>query len=274
MIGVNRKWICASYLINAKKDIDSLMYWRDNFEKVSNIDNMTFVDSKRRDFYLNLTNLLEKTKKRDKSDPILCSILDLRNMKYAHDDDTYYEKEFESKDELINYMIEQIEYVRKVCASSLPEGITLDYVSHDPMLFRFVHGINPAKEKELFNKKHPSAAISSPTATSKTYKSFNDINQIKNIPKEELNEYGVIVNDGLTNYEGLQNRQDSCIKINVLYGTDMWCTPNHDVLRLIGELEDIGFVDKYGITHIDEMSPEGLEVVRELFDKYERITDE
>ena len=272
MIDLNTKWINASYIINAKKDIDSLMYWRDNFEKVSNIGNKTFVDSKRREFYLNLTNLLEKTKKKDKNDPILCSILDIRNMKYAHDDDTYYEKEFETRDELINYMVKQIEHVKKVCEPNLPNIITLDYVSHDPLLFRLIHGIDPVREKELFRKKHPCASSSKPA--DKVYKVFNDVDQIKIIPKKELNEYAVIIEDGLTNYEGLQNRQDSCIRINVLFGTDMWCTPNRDILNLIRELEDIGFVDKYGITHIDDMTPEGLEVVREILDKYERKKNE
>ena len=267
MIIVDKKWIYASYLINAKKDIDSVMYWNDNFENLSNLDNKSFVDSKRQDFYVNLYNLLDKTKRKDKTDPIIKTILDLRNKKFAHDDNVFFEKEFDSRDELIICMKQQIEHVRELCATELPQVITLDYVSHDPNLFRLVHGINPNKEKELFERKHPYASKAKPSG--KEYKSFNDVNQIKSIPKENLNQYGVLITDGLTNSEGLQNRQDFCIKINVLYGTDGWCTPNYEILDLLKKLEGIGFVDEYGIIHIDEMSPEDLEKVKKLFDEYD-----
>ena len=265
---MNSEWSCALYLINAKKDLDSLMYWRDNFESISNIDNKSFVDSKRQDFYLNLYNLLDKTKKKKKDDATIRTILDLRNKKYAHDDDSYYENEFETRDELINYMVKQIEYVRKFCASDLPEVVTLDYVSYDRTLFRLINGISPDMEKKLFNKKHPNS--SKTKLHSKEYKSFNDVRQIRNIPEGELSNYGVLIEDGLTHLEGLQNRQDSCIKINILYGTNVWCTPDPSIVELMKKLECLGFIDKFGILHIDEMSTEKLEEVMRLFDEFNK----
>ena len=37
-------------------------------------------------------------------------------------------------------------------------------------------------------------------------------------------DYGVIMECGLNFYEGLQNRQDACIRINVLFDKNIWCS--------------------------------------------------
>jgi len=61
----------------------------------------------------------------------------------------------------------------------------------------------------------------------KTYKIFDDTED-KNIVKNKY-EYAVFVENGLTLFEGIQNRQDFCIKSNVLYGTNLWCRVNKKI---------------------------------------------
>ncbi len=82
--------------------------------------------------------------------------------------------------------------------------------------------ITPEKEIELQEKLFPNFTKTLKEVAGEKYKTFNDIEDIKMI--NNPNEYGVIVNCGLNFYEGLQNRQDSCIKMNVLYGANFWVT--------------------------------------------------
>ncbi len=270
MIAMNKSWIYANYIISAKKDIDSLIYWNEQFEILPDIGGKSFVESKRRDFYVNLCNLLDKTKKKNRDDTIIKSISILRNKKYAHDDDDYIEQEFQTRDNLIIYMKKQLEYVRDYCADDLPEVLTLDYVSYDRMLFRLIHGINAGNEKELIDKKHPLRPKEVTTGTT-CFKAFNDVEQIKTITPDNIHEYGVIMEDGLTNEEGLQNRQDSCIRMNILFGRDVWCRPNQKVMDLMKHLKETGFVDEYGIPHIEELSREELKEVKDIFDEFDKM---
>ena len=52
---------------------------------------------------------------------------------------------------------------------------------------------------------------------------FNDTEDIKKIPNRS--EYVVIFNAGLTVREGIQERQDGCIKLNVLCNLNVWMRP-------------------------------------------------
>jgi hypothetical protein len=69
---------------------------------------------------------------------------------------------------------------------------------------------------------------------------FNDTEEIGGI--SDPSDYAVICESGLTMREDVQNMQDWCIKINVLYSQEIWCTPNNDAMQKIKEmLERNGF---------------------------------
>ena len=55
---------------------------------------------------------------------------------------------------------------------------------------------------------------------SKDFKVFNDTEDIRTIT--DLNDYAVLLYNGINLKEGLQNRQDACIKINVLFNKNIW----------------------------------------------------
>ena len=78
----------------------------------------------------------------------------------------------------------------------------------------------------------------------------------------------VLMEDGICFEEGLQNRQDSCIRINCLYNWDMWAVPDMERYAVIKKLQEIGCLDVFG------RLKEGLEKDKELVDKMIRILDE
>ena len=76
--------------------------------------------------------------------------------------------------------------------------------------------------------------------------------------KEKLfnNETNIIMENGINSYEGLQNRQDSCIKINALFDLNMWCEANINIFKQIEELKKIGFLDVFEIPHLEILQDE------------------
>lgn len=102
----------------------------------------------------------------------------------------------------------------------MPKEITLDYVAYDRNLFRFVNMITPEIENKLnellYNQNK------SNNNYSKDFKVFNDTEDIRAIT--DLNDYAVLLDNGINLKEGLQNRQDACIKINVLFNQNIWVT--------------------------------------------------
>lgn len=102
----------------------------------------------------------------------------------------------------------------------MPKEITLDYVAYDRNLFRFVNMITPETENKLdellYNQKK------SNNNYSKDFKVFNDTEDIRSIT--DLNDYAVLLENGINLKEVLQNRQDACIKIIVLFNQNILVT--------------------------------------------------
>ena len=217
-------WQLARYLIDAKKCIDSLLYIDENIYNISNLNIYEIIEAKLRHFYINLCILLDNglsstiLKNLKKEDVIIKNIYYERDKNYAHKDINYERKEFDNRKSLICKLQKEIEYCFKVCKEKLPKCITINYVSYDKNLFRFANQISPILEKELKNVLYSNNNL----INGENYKVFNDTEEIKNVANN--NEYAVIIENGLTLKEGLQNRQDSCIKINVLYNLNTWCT--------------------------------------------------
>lgn len=242
-------WELARYLIDAKKNIDSLLFIQLNIEKLTYLNIKEKFDKIQMEFYIKLCYILDDVFKKKKK-PIICSsneiiksIYDERDKNSAHKDKDYIPKNYKSWDEIIGIMKKQIEEVRKVCSEKLPKVITLDYVPHDKELFRFIHGINKEKEDQINNQKYTIYSnIENKTKINK--KVFNDTEEIKTITDDERKDYAVLFKNGINFYEGIQERQDSCIKANVLFGLDVWCIYT-DVLKVIEKLREKGLINEY-----------------------------
>lgn len=239
-------WQLARYLIDAKKCIDSLLYIDDNIVRVSNLDLYEIIEAKLRHFYINLCILLGNgvspnvLKELKKDDSIIQSIYYERNKNYAHKDDDYEKKEYDNRKLLICKLQKELNHSFKICKEKLPKCITLNYVSYDKNLFRFVNQISPILEKKLKNILYSNNNL----INGENYKVFNDTEDIKNVANN--NEYAVIIENGLTLKEGLQNRQDFCIKINVLHNLNTWCTipQKYENILDINEKDFITFLNK------------------------------
>ncbi len=242
------KWELARYLIDAKKNIDSLLFVQLNIEKLTYLNIKERFDKIQMEFYLKLCYILDDVFKKNKkqicsSNKVIKAIYDERNKNNAHKDKNYIPKNYQSWNEIITIMKEQIEEVRKVCFEKLPNVLTLDYVPHDKELFRFIHGINKEKEDQINNQKYTIYSnIENKTKINK--KVFNDTEEIKTITDDERKDYAVLFKNGINFYEGIQERQDSCIKANVLFGLDVWCVYT-DVLKVIEKLREKGLINEY-----------------------------
>ena len=242
------KWELARYLIDAKKNIDSLLFVQLNIEKLTYLNIKERFDKIQMEFYLKLCYILDDVFKKNKkqicaSNKVIKAIYDERDKNNAHKDKNYIPKNYQSWNEIITIMKEQIEEVRKVCFEKLPNVLTLDYVPHDKELFRFIYGINKEKEDQINNQKYTIYSnIENKTKINK--KVFNDTEEIKTITDDERKDYAVLFKNGINFYEGIQERQDSCIKANVLFGLDVWCVYT-DVLKVIEKLREKGLINEY-----------------------------
>lgn len=242
------EWELARYLIDAKKNIDTLLFIQLNIEKLTNLNIKERFDKIQMEFYIKLCYILDDVFKKNKkqicsSNEVIKSIYDERDKNNAHKDKNYIPKNYKSWDEIIGIMKEQIEEVKKVCSEKLPTVLTLDYVPHDKELFRFIHGINKEKEDQINNQKYTIYSnIENKTKINK--KVFNDTEEIKTITDDERKDYAVLFKNGINFYEGIQERQDSCIKANVLFGLDVWCVYT-DVLKVIEKLREKGLINEY-----------------------------
>lgn len=84
---------------------------------------------------------------------------------------------------MIETMKHQIQKVLVVCKDSLPNNITLDFVSHDKELFRLIYGITAEKEEEIKHRKYPEygkTPQSGDFITKKIFQEAEDIRTIKN----------------------------------------------------------------------------------------------
>lgn len=59
---------------------------------------------------------------------------------------------------------------------------------------------------------------------------------IKSVDDNNRSQYAVLIQDGLNIYEGLQNRQDSCVRVNVLHNQHIWCQITQASLEQMREL--------------------------------------
>ena len=262
------KWEVARYLIDAKKNIDSIMYINKNIYELNNIDVSLKIRNVMQSFYLNLSYVLdEKYNTRDKkqsicrNNKIIESIYYERDKDKAHKDSNYKRTKYDSVEEIIESMKKQIFEVRKKCEDIIAKEVTLDFVPHDKELFRIVNGINREKEDKICRKKY--FISDSLNENNITRKIFYDTEELKE--NREKDKYAVIMKDGINIYEGIQERQDACIKVNVLNNTNIWVQFNSKSKKKIEKLIKTGLVNKYGIPlSFEEMSQEQWKVFTKI----------
>lgn len=237
------KWQLVEYLLESKKAVDTIMFIDDNIDYISNLDLRCIIEEKLQRFYINLRIIYDKclSKKAKEilkeSDSIYEDTLYHRDKMYAHKDDDYIKKVYENRKELISNLKEKLLHCYEICKDKLPEIITFDFVSYDRNLYRHKLNITPQKEELLKRILYNNQNDENINDKSKQYKVFydvEDINQIKN-----PNEYAVILDNGINFYEGLQNRQDACVKINLLHNENMWFRISGNINELEKEWEHL-----------------------------------
>lgn len=289
---MKNKWENANFLITAKKCIDSFLYISNNILELSNLDLREKTDKLRQIFYINLVNVLDElfnttTKKKNirHNDKIIDKIYYERNKKSAHKDDDYKPRIYNTLEDEIQDKKNELLHVREICAEVLPDIITIDFVPHDKELFRLVNRLNATLETDANKIKYPRSTFHSYQLSEEgkhVFKEFDteeqdrrnakmfgyeydkaieryplqSVDDIKIMSDEEKQRYAVIMENGINSYEGLQNRQDSCVKINVLFDLNMWCEANINIFKQIEELKKIGFLDVFEIPHLEILQDE------------------
>lgn len=229
-----------------------MLYISDNIERIKNLNIKEKVGLVRDKFYINCCEVLDKyinnrknlKKELCNNDEIVNHLYYERDKHSAHKDGTYISKDYESIKSIAEEMKTEIEHVKNVCSSVLPDNITLEFVSYDGDLFRTIHRITPEKEELILSIKHPFRNTIAPTdgIMLKIFGDTEDINKIK-----DKSGYGILMKNGICIEEGLQNRQDGMIKMNVLYNSNVWCTLNKENYNDILELRKLGVLNEYDI---------------------------
>ena len=289
---MKNKWENANFLITAKKCIDSFLYISNNILELSNLDLREKTDKLRQIFYINLVNVLDElfnttTKRKNirHNDKIIDKIYYERNKKSAHKDDDYKPRIYNTLGDEIKDKKNELLHVREICAEVLPDIITIDFVPHDKELFRLVNRLNAALETDANRIKYPNSTFHSYQLSEEgkhVFKEFDteeqdqknakmfgyeydkvveryplqNIDDIKIMSDQKKQRYAVIMENGINSYEGLQNRQDSCIKINTLFDLNMWYEANINIFKQIEELKKIGFLDAFEIPHLEILQNE------------------
>ena len=273
------KWQLAQSLIDAKKIIDSLMYISENIKSVSNLNIHSKIKSMSKEFYIHLCVILDsafsgKKKSICETDEIVERTYYERNKNSAHKDKNYRRRQYNTLDEEILDKRKEITHVMELCKEVLPDNLTLDFVPHDRDLFRQIHNISPKDEEIIKKLKHPGYGRTSAEelAHSKTYQVLHDIDDIKYISENDLSQYCVVMECGLNTYEGVQNRQDGCIRINVMYNQNIWVATNYEAVARVQKMKELGLLNEYEIPqYIDESNEEALAFIEQMLREHNMV---
>ena len=254
------QWELARNLIDAKKALDSLWFISQHLQDLYNVRELCY--DRRNRYYINACAVLDKTvckngndkKQLKQNDFIVMQLYTERDKYYAHKDKNYVPSYPYATIKAESLSLQQeLRHVRQLCKDFLPDMVTLDFVCYDGELFRRIEKINPKDEEQIKQRKYP--FYNKPIAGVPMFerKILYDIDDLKSLSDAEREEYCVTVDDGLTMEEGLQNRQDMCIKANVLFDQNMWASPNEDAWNDYIKAREKGFFNKFGIIQPDRI---------------------
>lgn len=247
------KWELARYLIDAKKNVDTVIF----IEKYSeNLYEFPHGNLKKaiNEFCNSTCNVLDNIglNKKDlcASEELINTVYTERDKNVSHKDKDYSKISFDSK-----LMKNVLRKVKRIAKDNLPQGLTLNFLCWDPILFRMMRGISKEdefsilqKQKEQFNKMGEILNINFQFDNEDIIKEQKKVmNQIEKPLKKRTGNEVVIFKNGLTTDEGLQIRQDSAIALNLTFDTNIWPRPNKPSNLEYKKMKDEGIIDEYGI---------------------------
>lgn len=279
-----KKWEVARYLIDAKKGVDTILFIDRYNDKLSVGDKKKAIFLVRENFYINLTAIIDKYCEQMKvnksallnSNSVLKRIKYDRNKHEAHKDEGFLPRSYAKLSDMCSDMIKEIQEVKLVCSDILPEGITLDFIPYDRTLFRLVYGVNFDKEKEMNHLRYSNLIgvndiQKSGLFTDKKLSIFEDTEDIYRLTEEEKKEKVVLMESGLNILEGLQNRQDACIRLNVLNDTDIWCSINKKDMGIIETFLILYEQNILGVNDIPkDLSMKNVKKLEKIFEEKRR----
>lgn len=277
-----KKWEVARYLIDAKKDVDTILFIDRYREKLSETDKKKAIHNSRQEFYINLTAIIDEYCKQTKQDKkvLLNSNSVLKRIKYdrnkheAHKDEEFLPRKYGDLSDMCSDMIKEIQEVKLVCLDILPENITLDFIPFDSTLFRLVYGVTFDKEKEMKYLRFPGYVLpndleKSGFFTDNNLSFFEDTEDIYRLSETEKKEKVVLMEFGLNMVETLQKRQDACIRMNVLMNTDTWCYIKKKDMEVI---ETFLILYEQGVLEVNDIpknfSKENVKKANEALEKH------
>lgn len=246
------QWEIAYYLIEAKKDVDSLWYISKNIQSLYNAKQIC--NEKRSAYYINVCSVLDKTICKSnkwqvtKEDNTIKRIYYERDKHYAHKDDNYVPTfPWANLEQEALALQEELRHILERCKDYLPQVLTLDFVCYDGGQYRYINKISKNDEEKIKKEKYPFYGKSFPAnVKSIKKKAVYDIETVKRIPADKRDEYCIVIESGLTFEEDIQNRQDSLIKLNILYGGNLWCQKEETMWNECLRLRDLGIFDAFG----------------------------
>lgn len=250
-------WELAKYLLSAKKDIDSLLYIKDNLDNISTIIKKDYIDRLRDHFYINCCVVIDEyleqknIKGKEKTEwkesyPKIQQLYYERDKNSAHIDDDYKIKNYISFNQIVNEMKGQLHQIYNICIDLLPEVFEINYFPHDKVLFRLINNVDIKKEKEINKSKYVDhtegyAIGDSPRIIDVVY----DIKELRGLSRERKKELGAIVEAGLNFFEFQQNLQDFYILINNIHDLDYWTFNVNNRVNAYLELKKSGIIDNF-----------------------------
>lgn len=275
------KWEVGRYLIEAKKNIDTLLFIERYESKISDGEKKKSIKAARQEFYINLTAIIDEycnqikidKPKLLKSNSILKRIKYDRNKHEAHKDITFLPREYKSLNDMIIDMKNEIAEVKIVTSAILPEKITLDFIPYDRTLFRLIYCVNYEKEREMNHSRYlgfvePADIEKSALFTNNSLSFFNDTEEIHRLSEEDKKRKVVLIENGLNLLEGIQNRQDSLICLNVLNNSNVWCSltdKSNSIIELFLTLYETGVLNVNDMPN--DLSMNNVRKIAEIFDK-------
>lgn len=270
------KWEIARYLIDAKKCVDSVLYIADNGKELSFFGLKALIDEKRNSFYINCCAVIDHTIAQNKNakrslcnrDSIVSLLYKERDKNSAHKDEDYIPQKFEQLNEIADQMKMQLIHIKDICSECIPDNLTLDFVSHDKVLFRSIHKLLAQDEELINSKKYPKRNSPLPVDDNAfAMEILNDTIDLRSIPQDQIKEYGVVINNGICFYEGIQERQDAIIRFNLLFKQNAWCSVTQKEVERHVKLRELGVYDDFDIIQPLPTDPTLLSRIMKILDE-------
>lgn len=241
------KWELARYLIDAKKNVDTVLFIERHSKEFGKFPHSELKAAKH-EFCNSASNVLDnlgqpRLKQELKLNDDLIEMLYYERDKNVSHKDTDYEK--------INFnstlMKNILRHVKRISNKNLPKEVTLNFLNWDSILFRQIKGITKQKEEEIKKRKYSkNTSIINANNQAFPVRVLNDIEKpLKNTDKQDND--AIIVEDGLTTEEQIQNRQDSCISSNLRFDINSWAILDENSNIIWEKYKTMGLIDEYNI---------------------------